>query len=189
MPDGNGLHGFITNVTFRNITMKGNAPVKIKSWGNTTGEVSNILYEDVTLEGADTAIDVGTFPPCKWCHPLPGSEKSKCRLVPFVGPPVSWGGACSQGEQQISMINITFRRFKGTVKAPGMIRCRDINPCHFNFEDVDIKTTKPWICGNLNVTVKGTMNPPWPVGGCAVGPHPKADGSDDDAPTGIGQQL
>jgi hypothetical protein len=41
-----------------NITMEGNAPVKIKSWPNTTGEVSNILYEDVTLLGADTAIDV-----------------------------------------------------------------------------------------------------------------------------------
>ena len=62
-----------------------------------------------------------------------------------------------------------------------MIRCHDINPCHFNFEDVDIKTTKPWICGNLNITVKRTMNSPFPVGGCAVGPHPKADSSDDDA--------
>ena len=31
-----------------------------------SGEVSNILYEDVTLLGADTAIDVGTFAPCKW---------------------------------------------------------------------------------------------------------------------------
>ena len=48
VPDGNGLRGYISNVTFRNITMEGNAPVKIKSWPNTTGEVSNILYEDVT---------------------------------------------------------------------------------------------------------------------------------------------
>ena len=153
--------------------MKGNAPVKIKSWPNTTGEVSNILYEDVTLENADTAIDVGTFAPCKWCHPYPGSEATKCRPVPFVGGTVDWGGQCSQGEQQISMINITFRRFKGTVKKPGMIRCRDINPCQFTFEDVDLTTTEPWICANLNVTTKGTVRPSFPAGGCAVGPHPK----------------
>jgi hypothetical protein len=173
VPDGNGLRGFITNVTFRNITMKGNAPVKIKSWPNTTGEVSNILYEDVTLVNADTAIDVGTFAPCKWCHPFAGSEKTKCRAVPFVGPPVDWGGQCSQGTQQISMVNITFRRFRGTVKSPGMIRCREINPCKFNFEDVTLTTDKPWICGNLNATIIGTMRPSLPSGGCAVGPHPK----------------
>ena len=174
VPDGNGLHGYISNVTFRNITMEGNAPVKIKSWPNTTGEVSNILYEDVTLLGADTAIDVGTFAPCKWCHPL-GPTKDKCRSVPFVGPPVDWGGACSQTENQISMVNITFRRFRGTVKAPGMIRCREVNPCLFNFEDVNISTSQPWICGNMNASIKGAMLPPLPRGGCAVGPRPKGE--------------
>ena len=66
-----------------------------------------------------------------------------------------------------------FRRFKGTVKSPGMIRCREVNPCLFNFEDVELTTTEPWICGNMNATVKGTMHPAFPAGGCAVGPHPK----------------
>jgi hypothetical protein len=88
---------------------------------------------------------------------------------------VSRGGACSQTDNQISMINITFRRFRGTVKAPGMIRCREVNPCLFNFEDVNITTDQPWVCGNMNASIKGTMLPALPPGGCAVGPHPKEE--------------
>jgi polygalacturonase len=58
IPDCSGCHGVVTNITFRNITMGGDAPMKIKWWANTTGEISNILYEDVTLSNASSAIQM-----------------------------------------------------------------------------------------------------------------------------------
>ena len=32
VPDANGLMGDITNITFRNLTMNGDAPLKFKTW-------------------------------------------------------------------------------------------------------------------------------------------------------------
>ena len=37
IPDCNGCHGYVSNVVFRNCTFGGNAPMKIKTWANTTG--------------------------------------------------------------------------------------------------------------------------------------------------------
>ena len=36
IPDCSGCHGVVTNITFRNLTFAGDAPMKIKWWANTT---------------------------------------------------------------------------------------------------------------------------------------------------------
>jgi hypothetical protein len=51
-PDGNGLHGYNENITFRGMTLAGNVPLKIKAWVNTTGVIKNILFENITLLNA-----------------------------------------------------------------------------------------------------------------------------------------
>ena len=84
VPDCNGCVGFVTNITYRNCSFFGNAPMKIKTWANTTGEISkqclplrfycqrhclslliaaflcgssgNILFEDCLLNNADSAV-------------------------------------------------------------------------------------------------------------------------------------
>lgn len=43
------------------------------------------------------------------------------------------------------------------------------NPCTVNFEDIQLTTTEPWICANVNVHVTGTTNPRMPV--CPFGPN------------------
>jgi polygalacturonase len=42
--------GYVTNITFRNLVMNGNAACKIKTWPNTTGEISNILCAKFSLQ-------------------------------------------------------------------------------------------------------------------------------------------
>ena len=82
------------------------------------------------------------------------------------------GGRCGtagDATNNIAIRNITFRRLKGTVQAPGSIDCRKGNPCTVNFEDVHLKTTQPWTCGNANITSKGTVIPAIPE--CPVGPN------------------
>ena len=130
----------MTNITFRNLRFLGNAPMKIKWWANTTGEISNILFEDVFLGNASVAIQMmanyGSWAcPCKWVHPFGGpGQRGKCRTF---GPPysVGVGGNCGpEGDttNNINTRNITFRRITGTVQSPGSISCRKGNPCGVN---------------------------------------------------------
>ena len=68
--------------------------------------------------------------------------------------------------------NISFRGLKGTVQAPGSIDCRKGNPCELSFENVQLKTTRPWTCGNALITSTGTVVPAIPT--CPSGPNDNA---------------
>lgn len=135
----------------------------------------------------------GSGCPCKWMTDYGGPEqRTKCRNY---GPPgvycspnhlegaetgpgnwaagcVGVGGVCGpEGDatNNIAMRNITFRRLTGTVQTPGNIACRKGNPCTVNFEDVKLKTAKPWACGNALVTSTGMVTPALP-NPCPAGP-------------------
>ena len=185
IPDCYGCHGHVSGVIFRNCTFSGNAPMKIKTWHNTTGEVSNILFEDITLENAAEAISIsgnygGTACPCKWQADYGGpGQRTKCRSYgPTLPGTAHWpvgyvgvGGVCGpQGDatNNINIKNITFRRVKGTVQAPGTIDCRKGNPCTVSFEDVELSTSSPWVCGNANISQVGAVTPALPA--CLIGP-------------------
>jgi hypothetical protein len=95
---------------------------------NTTGEISNILFEDITLENADSAIEIsanygGNACPCKWFTDYGGpGQKGKCTSYHWAGGYVGVGGRCGpEGDEtnNIDIRNVTFRRLKGRVKAPG----------------------------------------------------------------------
>ena len=47
IPDCSGCHGVVTNISFRNLTFAGDAPMKIKWWANTT--VSRITLSEPWL--------------------------------------------------------------------------------------------------------------------------------------------
>lgn len=188
IPDCSGCHGVVTNVTFRNITMGGNAPMKIKWWPNTTGLISNILYEDVVLANASTAIEIlanygAGACPCPWIHPFGGpGQRGKCKTYHWGnGLFDGIGGNCGPEGDKTNNIytrNITFRRVTGVVDAPGYIACRKANPCEVNFEDVQLKTKKPWVCGNAVITSLGKgLTPAIPE--CLVGPNITEDTVDD----------
>ena len=155
-----------------NITMGGNAPLKIKTWPNTTGELSNLLYEDITMAQASTAIDVSAWYgawacPCRWIHNFHGpGQQTKCHNINpcngSSGPSCSGGigGLCgTQGDatNNINMKNITFRRIRGAVDTPGSIVCRAGNPCTILMEDVQLTTSKPWVCGNAHIETRGSQ--------------------------------
>merc|ERR1712060_392174 len=109
-PDCNGCYGYTENVTFRNVRLQGNAPLSIRTWANTTGVIRNVLFEDITLAGASTLLDITAwFGKCTWCHDW-GTSTSDCRLVEGFG---FWGGACTQTENNLAMENITLRRVQG----------------------------------------------------------------------------
>lgn len=168
IPDCSGYYGVVTNITFRNIRMGGDAPMKIKWWPNTTGEISNILYEDVTLTNASKAIEImanyGAWTcPCKWIHNFGGpDQKGKCRNYEWAGGSVGIGGNCGpEGDRtnNLNTRNITFRRIRGSVKQPGAISCRSGNPCNIILEDVTLLTLEQWVCGNAEVTSRGDVTP------------------------------
>lgn len=185
IPDCYGCHGHVSGVTFRNCTFGGNAPMKIKTWHNTTGEVSDILFEDIILQNAAQAVAIsgnygGTACPCKWqtdyggpdqrtaCHSYGPTLKGAGHWpVGFIGV----GGTCGpEGDStnNINIRNITFRRLKGTVVSPGSIDCRKGNPCSVTFEDVQLTTKSPWVCGNAHISSIGIVRPAVPT--CLVGP-------------------
>ena len=66
--------------------MNGNAACKIKTWPNTTGEISNILYENVVLNGGvgSNVMAVSTYycgctdPQKGWCHLFTPRPLNKC---------------------------------------------------------------------------------------------------------------
>ena len=178
-------HSFVTNITYRNCSFFGNAPMKIKTWANTTGEISNILFEDCLLNNASSAVEIsanygGTACPCPWHSDYGGPEqRGTCKNYGprFKGSSywnsfVGIGGVCGpEGDttNNINLKNITYRRLKGTVQAPGGIDCRKGNPCTITFEDVELKSTRAWECGNANITSIGSVTPPVP--NCPVGPN------------------
>lgn len=160
--------------------------MKIKTWANTTGEVSNVLFEDCTLENAAQAVSIGASYgtnacPCKWATDYGGpGQRGECRNYgPTLKGDAYWpagfvglGGRCGpEGDatNNIAIRNISFRGLKGTVQTPGSIDCRKGNPCRVNFEDVRLNTTRPWTCGNAHITSTGTVVPAIPR--CPVGPN------------------
>ena len=95
----------------------------VRRWANTTGEISNILFEDIYLGNASVAIEMSAnygsaACPCKWIHPFGGpGQRGKCKTY---GPPysVGVGGNCGPlGDEtnNINTRNITFRRITGAV--------------------------------------------------------------------------
>jgi hypothetical protein len=185
IPDCYGCHGYVTNIVFRNCTFGGNAPMKIKTWANTTGEVSNVLFESCTLNDAAQAVAIGASYgtnacPCKWATDYGGPEqRGECRNYgPTLKGDAYWpagyvglGGRCGpEGDatNTIAIRNITFRGLTGTVQTPGSIDCRRGLPCSINFENVLLATSQPWTCGNANITSKGSVVPPIPK--CPFGP-------------------
>ena len=188
VPDCNGCMGFVTNVTYRNCSFGGNAPMKIKTWANTTGEISNILFEDCTLKGAASAVEIsanygGDACPCKWFTDYGGPDQhnTKCKNYHWAGGYAGVGGVCGpEGDatNNINIRNITFRRLSGTVVSPGAIDCRRGNPCEVNLEDVNLQTKQPWGCGNAKITSKGTVKPL--LTDCPVGPEKSARMKTDD---------
>jgi hypothetical protein len=79
-------------------TFGGNAPMKIKTWANTTGEVSNVLFEDITLDNAAEAVSIGASYgtnacPCKWATDYGGpGQRGECRNYgpTLKGQSASW---------------------------------------------------------------------------------------------------
>ena len=151
--------------------------MKIKWWANTTGEISNILFEDIHLGNASVAIEMSAnygsgACPCKWIHDFGGpGQRGKCKTY---GPPfsVGIGGNCGpegDAKNNINTRNITFRRITGTVQSPGSISCRKGNPCGVNLEDVNLKTSGQWSCANVDVNSIGSVVPTIPS--CPIGPN------------------
>jgi hypothetical protein len=113
IPDCAGCHGIVTNITYRNLTFLGNAPMKIKWWANTTGEISNVLFEDIYLGNASVAIEMmanyGSWAcPCKWIHNFGGpGQRGKCHTY---GPPfsVGIGGNCGVSNWLLYVSACTF---------------------------------------------------------------------------------
>ena len=99
------------------------------------------------------------LPPCD-CLPT---------LTANLDPTFSWVPGAPASAADIAIKNITFRRLKGTVQAPGQIQCRKGNPCTVHMEDVDLKTAQSWRCGNAQITRAGTVTPALPDP-CPVGP-------------------
>ena len=136
IPDCDGCHGHVSGVVFRNCTFGGNAPMKIKVWHNTTGEVRDVLFEDITLNNASQAVSIsanygGTACPCKWQTDYGGpQQRTQCHNYgPTLKGAAHWpvgftgvGGVCGPAGDRLSNINITnitFRRVAGTVQNPG----------------------------------------------------------------------
>ena len=187
VPDTNGVMGYVTNVTFRNLVMNGNAACKIKTWPNTTGEISNILYENVVLNGGkgSSILVLSTYycgctdPQKGWCHLFTPKPLNKCVVKnicpdkknksPFCTVPD--GSCCAEAWPngtllpEISIKNITFRNFTGVADIPGSMQCRKGNPCEVNLEDVNISlltNSSDWACAFANVTTRGVIRSVFP---------------------------
>ena len=164
--------------------MNGNAVCKIKTWPNTTGEISNILYENVVLNGGpgSMVMDVSAYycgctdPAKGWCHLFTPKPLNKCvtRNISPRGQPavvVADGSCCAEAWPngtmlpEINIMNVTFRNFSGTADNAGAMTCRKGNPCSVNLEDVNVTLlTKGslWGCNFADVRTKGVVEPPLP---------------------------
>ena len=119
--------------------------------------------------------------PCKWARDYGGpGQQGECRNYgPTLKGDAYWpagfiglGGNCGpagDATNTIAIRNITFRRLKGTVQAPGSIDCRKGNPCSVNLEDVNLTTAQAWTCGNADITTTGSIVPAIPE--CPHGPN------------------
>jgi len=164
-PDCNGCIGYTENITFRNVRLSGDAPLKIKTWPNTTGVIKNVLFEDIVLDGASSLLEISTwYGKCKWCHDY-GTANTSCILAKGYG---YWGGACEQTNSNIALENITLRRVRGTVETAGSIVCREPRPCTINLEDINIQAKIGWDCANA-VVKASNVTPAVPA--CRSGPH------------------
>ena len=188
VPDTNGVMGYVTNITFRNLVMNGNAACKIKTWPNTTGEISNILYENVILNGgkgsfvmAASTYYCGCADPQKgWCHLFTPKPLNKCTTKNICpsGQHSPWCNAVPDGSccaeawpngtmlPEIDLKNITFRNFTGTADTAGNFMCRKGNPCTINLEDVNVTLlTKgsDWACSFAEIHTAGVIEPPMPA--------------------------
>ena len=188
VPDTNGVMGFVTNITFRNLVMNGNAACKIKTWPNTTGEISNILYENVRLNGGPGSyvMSVSTYycgctdPQKGWCHLFTPKPLNRCTRRDFCprGDPrctgalvVADGSCCAEAWPngtllpEINVKNITFRNFTGTADNAGNMLCRRGNPCEVNLIDVNVSLltkSSDWACAFADVRTQGVVEPPLP---------------------------
>eukprot|EP01048_Picozoa_sp_COSAG05_P008916 COSAG05_NODE_703_length_7857_cov_7.474091_8_plen_105_part_00 len=94
--------------------------MKIKTWHNTTGEVSDILFEDIVLDNAAEAVSIsgnygGTACPCKWQTNYGGpGQRTECRSYgPSLSGELHWpvgylgvGGVCGPEGDTTNNINI-----------------------------------------------------------------------------------
>eukprot|EP01049_Picozoa_sp_SAG25_P021425 SAG25_NODE_7943_length_449_cov_0.717143_1_plen_132_part_01 len=97
--------------------------MKIKTWHNTTGEVSDILFEDIILDNAAEAVSIsgnygGTACPCKWQTNYGGpGQRTECRSYgPSLSGAAHWpvgyvgvGGICGpEGGSAACMHSLQF---------------------------------------------------------------------------------
>ena len=69
-----GWLGLVRNITMRRVLLNGtDFGVRVKTWQNATGSIRDVAYEDLTLIGVGTAIEVNAF----YCQPsyCPGALK------------------------------------------------------------------------------------------------------------------
>lgn len=126
----NNDHACVRDVTFRNISF--DTPikaiyVKTNPGDSGTGEIVNILYEDITMT---TPIWWGIYIGPQQ-QKQPDGDGPGCMLYPVIKH--------CETQPRIDMRNITLRNVYSTkgVLPPGIIRCNETNPCtDFTFENV-----------------------------------------------------
>ena len=122
----------IRDVTFRNIKFE--MPLKAiyvkTNPGHGSGEISNILYENIVMtDPVWWAIYIGPQQ-----QKQPTGDGPGCMFYPFI--------AECHTQPLINMFNITIRNLTSTggLFTPGIIRCNENNPCYgFKFENVHMK--------------------------------------------------
>lgn len=126
----NNNHACVRDVTFRNISF--DTPIKAvyvkTNPGNSgSGEITNILYEDLTIRMPIWwGIYIGPQQ-----QKQPDGDGPGCMLYPIIKE--------CHTQPRITIKNVTLRNIYSTegILPPGIIRCNETNPCtDFNFENV-----------------------------------------------------
>ena len=151
-----GWRGVVANVTLRGLVMNGTVfGVRIKTWQNATGHVSNVTYEDLRLIDVGTAVQLNAY----YCQPTycPGP------LLPLnqscCGP-----RAMAHVAQNVAITGLTLRRISGTAGVAGSLQCSapPFQCRRVAMEDVDIAAAAGFSCSNAagsarNVTPRACL--------------------------------
>lgn len=117
----------LQNLTFRNISFSGTTTgCRIKCHQGATGYVKDVFYEQLTMSGVETSIDVTMF----YSEPAPPSHKNGTRL------------ARSHEKKSKTTIELTNINFKGVTstnsKSPGEFNCDSGGKCEVVLDTVAI---------------------------------------------------